>query len=176
MGISKINDDTILLRPFTLEDADVHLTNDDKENVKWLSGEESTIDTVRNWIIKNLKSWENNGPVYSFAIVKKQNNQLIGMVEANADPMVAKVEGWEVGAVNISYLIYPFARKQGYATRAVNLMCNFLKQKGFQKAVIRIEPENINSLQVPIRNGFIENGSIPTKDGGKMLLFEKKLE
>lgn len=175
MAIPEIYDDTILLRPFKLEDADEHLANDDKENIRWLSGEVSTLETVRKWISKNQQSWENGGPVYSFAIVKKQDKQLIGMVEANADPIVAQVEGWEVGAVNISYLIYPFARRQGYGTRAVNLMCEFLKQRGYKKAIIRIEPENTNSLQIPLRNGFKETGFIPTKDGSKMLLFEKKL-
>jgi RimJ/RimL family protein N-acetyltransferase len=170
----ELTDSEIILRPFKLENAEEHLVGDDEENIKWLSGGVSTIETVRNWILKNQRSWENNGPIFNFAIFNAKTKKLVGMVEGNSDPKTIK--GLHQGEVNISYNVYPFARGQGYAAKAVNLLTGFLKQKGFQKALIRVNQCNKNSLGVPVQCGFIRIGLRKTKTGEKMIHFVKQLQ
>lgn len=167
------SDIKVALRPFQLTDAEEHLAGEDDEQVKWLSGGVSTLEGVKNWILRNQKYWEEEGPIFNFAITDKHNKTLLGMVEANSN--YSDLEGLEKDDVNISYGLYPHARGKGYAIAAVLLMVDFLKEKGFRRAVIRVNPENKNSLQVPKRCGFSEHREIITKNGDTLKVFIKKL-
>ncbi|MBI2103489.1 GNAT family N-acetyltransferase [Candidatus Woesebacteria bacterium] len=162
----------LTIKPFVQENAQEHLANEDEEQVKWLSGEKGTLEGVKKWILKNQKYWENDGPVFNFAIFDKNNN-LIGMVEANTDP--SQVEGINEGEANVSYLIYPKFRGKGHAARAINLICKFLKQKGIKRAVAGVDPKNENSLKVPLRCGFEEDGIITLKNKEKEIKFVRNL-
>lgn len=166
-------DDTIRLRPFDLSDAAKHFAGEDDKQVKWLSGGKSTLENVRNWIKKNQKYWENDGPIFNFAIVDAVKNELVGMVEANTDSK--SLEGVEEGEANISYGLYPSARGKGYTSRAINLLVGFLKNKGIKRAIIRVDPGNIDSLKVPERLGFSKEGKIVTKQGENLQIFVKNL-
>ena len=167
---TKLTDGVITLRPFSLEDAEAHLAGEDEEQQKWISGGKSTLKNVQDFIERNQKYWEEGGPVYNFAIWSE--NKLLGMVEASID--AEKIEKLAAGDANISYAIYPEGRGRGYATRAVNLMTKFLREKGLKKATIRVFPKNNNSLGVPVRCGFGLESSIKTKEG-EMLLYTKEL-
>lgn len=171
--MNKFSDGVITLRQFTLEDAQEHLEGEDEEQIKWLSGGKSTLEGVKKWIEKSKGHWENDGPFFAFAVLDAEN-KLIGMVEANVD--YEHFEGYEEGDVNISYGLYPFARGKGYASRAVDILTKFLKDKGSKRAVIRIDPENENSQKVPTRCGFVKTGEMTTKKGEKFLIFVKNLE
>lgn len=168
----EFTDGVVLLKPFELQDASEHLAGEDLEQQKWLSGGKSTLESVENWIKKNLEYWKNDGPVFNFAIWVGGN--LAGMVEANLD--IKKVEGMEEGQANISYGIYPQYRGKGYAAMAVNLLLDFLKLKDVKEALIRINPENVDSLKIPQKCGFQEIGEIKTKDGSILKLFIKDLQ
>lgn len=168
----ELTGENINLRPFELSDAEEHLSGEGDEQIKWLSGGKGTLEVVKNWIKRNKEYWKNDGPIFNFAITDK-NNKILGMVEANSN--FKELDGVDEGDVNISYGLYPDARGKGYATEAVKLILDFLKNKGFKKAVIRINPENENSIQVPLRCGFLENGEITTKDNEKVLIFKKEL-
>lgn len=168
-----IADNIIILRPFKEEDAEEHLKGEDKDQIRWLSGGKSSLESVRNWIKKNQDYWQKGGPVFNFAIVDKVSNKLVGMVEANTD--YEKIEGLENSDVNISYGIYPQFRGKGYATRAVELLTAFLKEKRINRAVIRVNPQNKKSVKVPMQSGFIRNGEIKTKKGDFLIIFTKDL-
>jgi RimJ/RimL family protein N-acetyltransferase len=158
------------LKPFVLEDAKTHLENEDPDQQRWISGGASTLESVQNWIKKNQEYWNKGGPVFNFALWI--NDELVGMVEANVDK--EQVEGLEEGEANISYAIYPKARGKGYAAKAVNSIVDFLKQKGFKRAVLRINQENMPSLKIPLACGFEEAGEVDTSEG-HMLVFKKTL-
>ena len=148
---TKLTNGTLSLRPFTLDDAEYHLTHEDSETEKWLSGGKSTLESVTAWIQKNAESWANGGPVYNFAVTDASKT-LIGMVEAR--PIDRTVFNLQDGDMNISYGIYPKARGNGYAAQAVQLLMQFLKEHGFKRAIIRINPDNTASLSVPRTLGF----------------------
>lgn len=168
-----LSDDVVLLRPFRLSDAEEHLAGEDVEQIKWLSGGKSTIDTVKEWIVRKNKILEEGGPIMSFAIVEKKSERVVGMVEANTQ--YEKLDGLQKGDANISYGLYPFARGKGYVSRAVTIMCDYLKEKGVLRAVIRVNPENMKSLAVPKRCGFTRDHQIIAKDGEKLILFYRTL-
>ncbi len=94
------------------------------------------------------------------------------MVEVNLD--YEKIEGLQNGDVNISYAIYPTERRKSYATMAVNLIIDFLKEKQLVRVVLQISPDNKKSLKVPLSCGFQSPYEIETKNG-KMLVFVKNL-
>jgi RimJ/RimL family protein N-acetyltransferase len=164
--------ENINLRPFELSDAEIHLKGEDDEQIKWLSGGKSNLEGVREWIVRNKKYWEENGPIFNFAITDKNNN-LIGMIEANSD--YKELDGLSKDDANISYGLYPEARGRGYAIEAVSLVLDFLKDKGFKRAVIRVNPENKDSLKVPHRCGFIEGETITTRDNELLTIFIKEV-
>ena len=122
----KLTDGFIILRPFILENAKEHLANEDKAQVKWLSGGKGTLEGVQNWIKRNQQYWDNDGSIFNFAIFDQKNN-LVGMIEANTD--YNNLDGIKEGDANISYGLYPFARRKGYMVRAISLMNDFLKSK-----------------------------------------------
>ena len=168
----ELTDGFITLRPFVLENAIEHLTNEDEAQIKWLSGEKGTLEGVQNWIKRNQQYWDNDGPVFNFAIFDQKNN-LIGLIEANTD--YRNLDGVEEGDANISYGLYPFARRKGYMVRAISLMNDFLKNKKVKRSIIRIDPKNVDSLKVPQRSGFAENGIISINKNKKLAIFIKNL-
>ena len=164
-------DGIIVLKPFKLKDAKLHLSGEDKEQQKWLSGGKSNLKSVEDWIKKNRKYWKNEGPIFNLAVWDKEI--LVGMVEANIDK--EKIEGMKKGQANISYGIYPKYRGKGYAARVVNLFLKILKSKKVTYALIRVNPKNVKSLKIPIKCGFKESGKIKTREGNTLKLFTKKL-
>ena len=120
MDLLELTDGTILLRPFRPEDAATHLTGEDAEQVRWLSGGRGTLVRVLAWIEANQRHWQAGGPVFNFAIVNASTGTLLGMVEATTD--YRRIAGLRQGDANISYGLYPGARGHGYASRAVALV------------------------------------------------------
>lgn len=169
----ELKNDSIVLRPFTLDDAEDHLRGEDAEMARWVSGGKSTLESVQSWIHENQRDWENDGPRFTFAIVETKTNILIGFIEANHD--FEKLEHIKQGEVNISYGLYPQYRGKGYAIQAVKLVIDFLKNQGAKKAVIAIDPENINSLRIPENLGFKKTDEILTAKNDPLIIFEKSL-
>lgn len=166
-----LTDDVVELRPFTRDDAAAHLAGEDDEIIRWLGeGEASTTATVEAWIERNRRSWDQDGPVFAFAIRERSSGRLVGHVDANA-----AANGMAPGEANVSYSLHRAARGRGYATRAVELVCGFLREHGFAGAVIKVEPPNAASLAVAERAGFHRDGATTGSDGAHLLVFRRAL-
>ena len=76
---------------------------------------------------------------------------------------------------NVAYGLYPAARGRGYASRAVSLIADFLGSRGARRAVIRVDPDNRRSMQVPVRCGFGKSGTLQTAAGTTLVVFRKAL-
>jgi RimJ/RimL family protein N-acetyltransferase len=170
--IPRLTDGELVLKPFELGDAADHLAGDDDQQARWLGGK-STEASVRGWILRNKEHWKNDGPVYNFS-VRDAAGRLIGMVEANTNYQALR--GVDEGDANISYAIYPQARRKGYASRAVTLLETFLAGRGMRRSVIRVPPENMASLGVPRRLGYEDTGKITAEDGEDVRVFVKDLQ
>ena len=164
-------DDVILIKPFSIEDAGKQLRGEDDEIRKWLTeGQVSTLESVTNWI----QSWQDDGTVFPFAIWTIEDKTLVGMVEARTH--WETIEGLEDGDANISYCLYPDYRGKGYVTRAIKLIQEFLILKRIKRAIIRISPDNVNSLKVPPRCGFQKKGQVGTESGEVSIIFVKEIQ
>ena len=173
MRTPTLHDDLILLDAITLADAAAHLAGEDDEIVRWLGqGERSTPETVGAWIERNLRSWELGGPVFAFAVRERTTGTLVGHVDANVG---LDQDGVGPGEANVSYSLHARARGRGYATRAVELVCSFLRDREAAAAVIRAEPDNPASLAVAERAGFVRGDTITTRDGHTLVVFRRTL-
>lgn len=171
----RLTDGVVLLRPFHLDDAVEHVAGDDEEAMHWMNeGLASTLESTQRWIRYNQMMWQYGGPVFNFAIVDTASGALSGMIEASTD--IQEMAGCIPGDANISYNLYPQARGRGLVARSVQLVLEFLRARGVQRAVLRIEPGNINSLGVPPRCGFMEEALVRDASGKTYRVFTKQLQ
>jgi GNAT superfamily N-acetyltransferase len=90
-------------------------------------------------------AWGAVGAVRNFGIWLGETGDLVGNVEAH-----------DVGheRVNISYVVFPAWRRQGIATRAVQLVSAYAaKHMGARTAEFKVLPDNEASLAVARRTG-----------------------
>jgi RimJ/RimL family protein N-acetyltransferase len=84
------------------------------------------------------------------------DGRIVGWVDYDAD------QPWlRPGAVNVGYFLFPGARGNGYASRAVELLLLHLgRDTKYTVATLLIDPENAKSLAVARRLGFLERGEV----------------
>ena len=147
----------LCLRPPRLDDAAEHLAGDDVEQVRWLSGQPATMDSVCAWIARELARRSAGEPLWDYGIWLRATDELVGNIEAKADQALA---GIGPGDINLAYVIFPAWRRHGLAARAVALMCDALAETEFERAVIRTDPGNVASIGVALRAGFALTGCV----------------
>ena len=169
-----LTDGIIELSAFTLDDVALHVDGEDAETVTWLNeGHQSTVATTRAWAEQHLRWWSTAGPRRMFAIREADTGTLAGMIEANLDHDSC---GLPAGEVNLSFMVQSWTRERGFATRAVELMCEFLERfEGADVAVLRIDPDNTASLGVAARAKFADVGRITTPGGDRLCYFRRVL-
>ena len=80
------------------------------------------------------------------------DDRLAGYVDCDPDVM----DGLEPGDVNISYAVHPWARGRGVASEAVRLILEYIRENHIgTRAAIRVEPDNVASVRVAEKSGFI---------------------
>ena len=162
-------DGVVALRPFTIEDADVHFDGEDDEMVRWLSGGRSTRERTRRWMQGLAETASFSTPRTALAISDASTGVAAGFIEANLD-----LPGVAPGVANISYGIYPNYRGRMWAARAVKLMTGLLDGRACI-AMIQIEPQNVRSVAVAEQAEFSFVGRRVTPDGDEMSTFTKHL-
>jgi RimJ/RimL family protein N-acetyltransferase len=162
----------VVLRHFRPDDVLVQLRGEDEATTRWLSGGVSTEDSVSRWIQSNEDNWSSDGPRFAFAI-QTLAGELIGVVEVNVDH--SHFAGLELGDANVSYGLYPQHRGNGFATAALRNARDFMISKGVKRAVIRVEPENVNSIRLAERCGYTQRGVVTNGAGTEYLVFVDNL-
>ena len=83
-------------------------------------------------------------------------SELVGWVDYDVDRVWLRP-----GEVNVGYCLFPAARGKGYASRAVELLLLHLsRDTDHRVATLLIDPENVRSLAVASRLGFVETGEV----------------
>ena len=163
-----VTDGVITLRHMTLADAGAHLAGEDDAQIRWLGeGRQSTRAAVEAWIERNRRSWALGGPYLGFGIVAP-TGELTGMVEGNTD--YTRISGLRPGEANVSYALYPLWRGIGFASRAIRLFGDFLGERDLVP-VIRVNPENVASVAVAERSGYVRDGVAYPDNGDPLLVF-----
>ena len=163
----------VVLRHFHPSDALTHLSGEDEAISRWLSGGVSTEESVLHWIQSNEDNWSSEGPRFAFAI-QTPVGELVGMIEINVD--YSHFAGLEPGDANVSYGLYPQYRGRGLATSALLSVRDFMISKSMRRAIIRIEPENVNSVRLAERCGYVDIGVVTNGVGTEYLVFADDLE
>ena len=96
------------------------------------------------------------------------------MIEINVD--YSHFAGLEPGDANVSYGLYPQYRGRGLATSALLSVRDFMISKSMRRAIIRIEPENVNSVRLAERCGYVDIGVVTNGVGTEYLVFADDLE
>lgn len=128
-------DGVITLRPPRPGDARVLVEGRDGEFFKWLGpGAETPNPVACIWL----------------------GDELIGWVDYDVE------QDWlRSGEVNVGYYLFPAARGKGYASRAAELLLLHLERDtGHTAATLVIDPENVRSLRLARRLGFVQKGEV----------------
>ena len=147
-------DDHIALRPLAVSDADAHLAGCDEAIVERLGGgEPSSRSQIEAWLETNARAWASGGDVVDLGIKDLGTGLLCGCVGLQRG-----LDYLSRGQVNLTYALYPQWRGRGYATRAVRLSMQAAAGRPVAEFVIRVAPDNPNSIAVAERAGFERSG------------------
>jgi RimJ/RimL family protein N-acetyltransferase len=160
LDLPNLTDGVIFLRPLDAENAAAHLGGEDEEMATWVSGGRSTLANVEAFIRNNQESWRSGGPRRAFGIFDCASNRLAGFIEVNLARLA------EPNQVNVSYGVFRPWRRQGVATRAINLMGEYLRvETEARQMVLRVMPANTASLKLAEKAGFTFCGLFDEPEG-----------
>lgn len=134
--LEAVTDGVVILRPPRPDDARLLVEGRDEEFFRWLGpGAETPSPAACVWV----------------------DDELVGWVDYDRE------HDWlRPGEVNVGYYLFPAARGNGYASRAVELLLLHLgRATQHTVATLVIDPENARSLALARRLDFVEKGELP---------------
>ena len=151
----------LLLRPFAIEDAEAMFDGwaSDDEVTKYLTWNTHRTVEETKWILSLwVKEYEKPERL-NFAIVQKEDGQLIGGID---------VVGYDNGVPVIGYKLARMYWNRGYMTEACRRVLTYLFSQGYEKVRIDAMVENIGSNRVIQKCGGIlwktEEEYVPQKN------------
>jgi RimJ/RimL family protein N-acetyltransferase len=151
-AVPTLSDGVVLLDAFTLGDVAAHVAGEDEEHARrfgWYP-DRSTDVTARAAIEEWLKDWVDDGPTRAFAARDAADRSLLGGCQL-------RFRGEETA--QLSYWVFPAARRRGYAKRIVTLVSRFgFDRLGLERIEAIVEPDNVASRRVLEGAGFVEEG------------------
>ncbi len=163
-----LTDRGVRLRPTTLDDVDEWLAGEDEEQIRWFefprpATRADVVRAIDGW----TRSWRELGPVRQWAVCDPTTGRILGGVE---------LRDLGAGDVNLSYVTFPPARRQGIATRAARLALGYAATElGAQSATIKVLRGNEASLAVARRFGAVEVRTEPSDAGFTFVVFRVDL-
>lgn len=140
----------VSIQPLRVEDAAAIVDAEDDETVRWLSGQPSTTEGTAAYVARLAVDAASGKGKRAFGIWV--DGQCVGTVDYDPDG----VDGCESGDVNIAYGVAPWVRGRGVAVRAVELMCEMIRDQGIgTRAIIRADERNPASARVAEKAGFV---------------------
>lgn len=108
---------------------DVYKNSQDDNNRKYVPDEVfGSLEEATEVVDQIISSYENKDGPFVYAVIRKKDNANIGYVQ-----LVKIEEGWEIG-----YHIAEIYTGNGYATEAVNLFLDYIKNNTNHKQIIGI--------------------------------------
>ena len=125
---------------------DVHINSLDDDNRTFVPDEVfETVEDAEETINFIMESYDNEDGPFIYALIRKEDNKYIGHVQ-----LVRIEEGWEIG-----YHIGKAYTGNGYATEAVNLYLEYLKNNSDVREVYGVAlAANKASRRVLEKTGF----------------------
>ena len=149
----EFSDGVVALGFFAPADARVLLEADgDREHRRWFEFPEDFVPSLQH-SESVIRRWEDErvaGTRFAFAVRSATSHDLLGGCELR--PLGD-------GRANLSYWTYPRHRCHGVASRAVKLACEVASSEfDFRIVQVIVDPENMASRRVALRNAFDEVG------------------
>lgn len=114
--------DKILLRPFNPEDAPAlyeYLSHPELAGRRYIPWKfEGILPLPQQDAAEIIKAWYENKTSFSYAVILKEGDALIGHVRADW--------GWDAHTPGLSAVISPPHQRKGYGTQACKLVLNYL--------------------------------------------------
>jgi RimJ/RimL family protein N-acetyltransferase len=150
MTIIQIKSGSLFLRPIQMDDADsIFMYRSDAEVNQYQGWIPKSISDVRDFITNKVSPEINQpGTWFQFAIIKRDNNELIGDIGVHfldSDDLLV-----ELGCtLNKRY------HGKGYATESLKSTINYLfDELGKHRIIASIDPQNVPSIRLFERLGF----------------------
>jgi RimJ/RimL family protein N-acetyltransferase len=155
-GPATLETPRLLLRPFTLDDAEPFLRmNSEPEIIRYtyqeaLSSLEAAIDLMHRSPLKDYATWGYG----RLAVVLKESGEVIGFCGLKYLP--------EIGETEVGYRLMPEHWQQGLATEAAaRAVEHGKKDLGLQRIVALVDPGNAASARVAEKIGLRLEGQVP---------------
>lgn len=157
-----VDDGTVGLRPLDVSDTAAHLAGCDDLITERLGGGEAPREAdVAQWLHGNAVGWARRGDVVDLGVADVATGELAGCVGIQRG-----LDYLREGEVNLTYALYPPWRGRGWAARAVALaMRPEVARRPVARFVIRVAPDNPESVAVARRAGFTDAGETDDDHG-----------
>ncbi|RII18661.1 putative ribosomal N-acetyltransferase YdaF [Streptomyces sp. YIM 130001] len=149
-----ISTDRLVLRPF--EDVDVDACTEmmnDELITSWTTVPQPyTRDDAQAWITRQAPAERSQGHGIVFAVTEFLTQRLVGVVSLSHTD-------WRVRSAELSYLVAPWARGEGYASEAALAAVQWLfDDQRFERVELRTAADNTAAQQVAQKIGCISEG------------------
>ncbi|ANP53960.1 RimJ/RimL family protein N-acetyltransferase [Streptomyces griseochromogenes] len=149
-----ISTERLVLRPLDEDDvpALAEMMNDEQV-AAWTSVPQPfTEDAARHWITEYAPTERAAGRSLDLAVTEFLTQRLVGVVQ------LAKTN-WHIRSTELSYIIAPWARGEGYASEAALATAHWVfGDQKFERVEIRTAADNTASQQVAQKIGCISEG------------------
>ena len=102
------------------------------------------------------------------AIVRERDDVVIGHCGFHGPPEV-------VGRAEIGYTIFPEYRDNGYATEATHGLTDLARENGSKVVFAAVSPNNLSSIRVVEKVGFLQTGVQVNEVDGDEYVFEMSI-
>ncbi|GAA3169366.1 MULTISPECIES: GNAT family N-acetyltransferase [Streptomyces] len=165
-----ISTERLVLRPFDTDDvpALAEMMNDDQVAAWTDVPQPFTERAARTWITEHAPAERAAGRGLDLAVTEFLTQRLVGVIQ------LAKTN-WHVRSTELSYIIAPWARGEGYASEAALATAQWLfGDQKLERIELRTAADNTASQQVAQKIGCISEGvlrnaciaHVRTEDGG----------
>ncbi len=149
-----INTDRLVLRPFDEDDiqAFTEMMNDEQVMAWTDVPQPFTEREARTWIAEYAPTERTSGRGLDLAVTEFLTQRLVGVIQ------LTKTD-WHVRATELSYVVAPWARGEGYASEAALATAQWLfREQKFERIELRTAADNTASQQVAQKIGCISEG------------------
>ncbi|MFH0516990.1 GNAT family N-acetyltransferase [Streptomyces sp. M41] len=149
-----ISTERLVLRPLDEDDvpALAEMMNDEQVGAWTSVPQPFTEDGARTWITGHAPAEREAGRGLDLAVTEFLTQRLVGVVQLTKT-------NWHVRATELSYIVAPWARGEGYACEAALATAQWLfTDQKFERIELRTAADNTASQQVAQKIGCISEG------------------
>ncbi|WP_338899259.1 GNAT family N-acetyltransferase [Streptomyces sp. TG1A-60] len=149
-----ISTERLVLRPF--DEGDVQALTEmmnDEQVMAWTDVPQPfTEHGARTWITEYVPTERTSGRGLDLAVTEFLTQRLVGVIQLTKT-------NWHVRSAELSYVVAPWARGEGYASEAALATAQWLfREQKFERIELRTAADNTASQQVAQKIGCISEG------------------